>query len=103
MKAFIVDGYGSADRRKWSKDIVSSYTILRRRPPDVGFKPLITNGIELNTRVVTGVCNNQWAQARNLFILKVIMPAHGWIFSCLSSIPVNCSIRRARVSAFFAV
>ena len=31
------------------------------------------------------------------------MPAHGWIFSCLSSIPMNCSIRRARVSAFFAV
>jgi len=58
------------DRRKWSKDIVSSYTILRRRPPDVGFKPLITNGIELNARVVTGVCNNQWALARNLLILK---------------------------------
>jgi AraC-like DNA-binding protein len=32
-----------------------------------------------------------------------VMPAHGWIFSCLSSIPMNCSIRRARVSAFFAV
>jgi uncharacterized protein YbbK (DUF523 family) len=32
-----------------------------------------------------------------------MMPAHGWIFSCLSSIPMNCSIRRARVSAFFAV
>jgi hypothetical protein len=58
------------DRRKWSKDIVSSYTILRRRPPDVGFKPLITNGIELNARVVTGVCNNQWALARKLLILK---------------------------------
>jgi hypothetical protein len=58
------------DRRKWSKDIVSSYTILRRRPPDVGFKPPITNGIELNARVVTGVCNNQWALARNLLILK---------------------------------
>jgi hypothetical protein len=32
-----------------------------------------------------------------------VMPAYGWIFSCLSSIPMNCSIRRARVSAFFAV
>jgi hypothetical protein len=32
-----------------------------------------------------------------------LMPAHGWIFSCLSSIPMNCSIRQARVSAFFAV
>ena len=30
------------------------------------------------------------------------MPAHGWSFSCLSSIPMNCSIRRARVSACFA-
>jgi hypothetical protein len=32
-----------------------------------------------------------------------VMPAHGWILSCLSSIPMNCSIRRALVSAFFAV
>lgn len=32
-----------------------------------------------------------------------VMRAHGWIFSCLSSIPMNCSIRLARVSAFFAV
>jgi len=23
-----------------------------------------------------------------------VMPAHGWIFSCLASIPMNCSIRR---------
>jgi hypothetical protein len=37
------------------------------------------------------------------FPQRVMMPAHGWIFSCLSSIPMNCSIRRARVSAFFAV
>ena len=58
------------DRRKWSKDIVSSYTILRRRPPHVCFKPLITNGIELNARVVTGVCDNQFAAARKLLILK---------------------------------
>jgi hypothetical protein len=36
-------------------------------------------------------------------ILVIQAPAHGWIFSCLSSIPMNCSIRRARVSAFFAV
>src|SRR5947208_1061957 len=58
------------DRRKWSKDIVSSYTTLRRRPPHICFKPLITNGIDLNARVVNGVCDNQWALARKLLILK---------------------------------
>jgi hypothetical protein len=47
------------DRRKWSKDIGSSYTILRRRAPHVCFKRLITNEIELNARIVTGVCDNQ--------------------------------------------
>jgi hypothetical protein len=39
----------------------------------------------------------------SLTLRRGVMPAHGWIFSCLSSIPMNCSIRRARVSAFFAV
>jgi hypothetical protein len=58
------------DRRKWSKDIVSSYTILRRLPPDVCFKPLITYGIELDARIVTSVCDNQFAVARKLLILK---------------------------------
>ena len=32
-----------------------------------------------------------------------VSPNHGWIFSCFSSIPTNCSIRRARVSTLFAV
>ena len=36
----------------------------------VCFKPLITNGIELAARIVIGVCDNQWAFARKLLILK---------------------------------
>jgi hypothetical protein len=42
----------------------------QKAPPDVGFKPLITNGIELNARVVTGVCDKQWTLARKLLTLK---------------------------------
>jgi len=50
----------------------------------------------------------RWNMHAALMWLKLtpgrgMMPAHGWIFSCLASIPMNCSIRRARVSAFFAV
>jgi hypothetical protein len=44
-----------------------------------------------------------WRAGGSLTPGRGVMPVHGWIFSCLSSIPTNCSIRQARVSAFFAV
>jgi hypothetical protein len=36
----------------------------------VGAKPLNTNEIELETHMVVDVCDNRWATARKLLILK---------------------------------
>jgi hypothetical protein len=36
----------------------------------VGAKPLNTNEIELETHMVADVCDNRWATARKLLILK---------------------------------
>jgi hypothetical protein len=47
-----------------------AYTIESRCFASVGAKTLNTNGIELGARIVTGVCDNQFAAVRKLLILK---------------------------------
>jgi membrane protease YdiL (CAAX protease family) len=62
---------GSRLRRSRSTGCIRrSYTINRDGAESVGAKALNTNGFELDTRIVTGVCDNQFAATRNLLILK---------------------------------
>lgn len=59
-----------AANRDDSEQLRRSYTIDLGCFASLGAKALNTNGIELDARIVTGVCDNQFAAARKLLILK---------------------------------